>query len=477
MPIQDKRRNKVSQMQPKQTQKFVDIPINKGTNPEWETRLGFPKLFNMFVGDGGKDYSMPWRRNISPNVEIRNIRCAIETPFKNGSYLILTSEALIRLEYGGQITVIRQINNNGRSVQMSENAQFQVGFVDGQHFYVYDQTNNFLKLMGVDQGFSFKSPISITIINNITIVLDYDTGEWAISDPNQMLTFPALDGEQRISSALGDARTLDTINDNLYIFGSTGIERWIPSSGNSPYLFPFAKDNSFRIDFGAASFNAVDQGFSELYFVNSNLIPSVLTSQGVKPIASPAFAKQFSHYPDANQLVGSFYKFLGYFFFHIYFPISDVSWVYCTNSQTWSLVDDHVTASITRQNVVATHEGIFMLTDDDAYSESKKREIQSERIFDYKGTETYRMSLSSVEAKIIQGYKQSSTVEPQHLRLNISLDSDQWLNPVPMPIGNTGQREAITIWRTNLTGHEFTFNLQYQGNYRLTIEKLTAIIK
>ena len=143
----------------------------------------------------------------------------------------------------------------------------------------------------------------------------------------------------------------------------------------------------------------------------------------------------------------------------------------------WSLTDDHVTASVTRENVVADASGVFMLTDDDAYATSKKREFQSKRLVDYKGTETYRMLLNSVEVKIIQGYKQSSIVEPQHLRLSISKDSEQWLNPVPMPMGNTGERNAVTIWRTNLVSHEFTLNIQYQGTYRLTIEKLTAIIK
>jgi len=464
-------------MQAKQTQKFVDIPINKGAMPQWETRLGYPKLFNMFVGEEGHAYCMPWLKNISPLNSIRNIRAIFETQFKNGSYIILTDEALLRLEYTGDVRFIQSIRNNGLPVQIDENQQCQVGFVDGQSFYVYDQANEDLVKMGAIQGFSFTTPISITMVNNIGIVLDSDTGEWAISDPNQLLVFPPIDGEQRISSALGDGRTLETINDNLYIFGSKGIEKWIPSSGNSPYLFPFAKDNSFRIDFGVIATNGANQGFSEIYFVSSNLLPEVLTSAGVKPVASPALAKIFSKYPDIDRISTTFYKFLGNYFFHIYFPVTQISWIYCTNSQTWSLSDDHVTCGITRESVIANLDGVFMLTDDDAYATSKKREFQSERIFHYKGTETYRMSLNSVESKIIQGYIQSSTVEPQHLRLNISLDSEKWLNPVPMPMGDTGEREGITLWRTNLISHEFTFNLQYQGTYRITLEKLTAIIK
>jgi hypothetical protein len=461
----------------KQTRKFVEIPINEGTKPEWETRLGYPKLFNMFVGEDGMPHCMAWRKSLTGNYEIENVRAIIETKYQRGSYLILTSDVFLRLDKNGRMNVISVVKNNNQPVQIAENQQFQVGFVDGQNFYVYTQGTNELLVMGEDQGFSFTSPISITIINNIAIVLDKDTGEWAISEPNQMLLFPALDGEQRISSALGGARTLNTINDNLYIFGSTGVEKWIPSSGNSPYLFPFAKDNSFRIDFGAISVNGSDQGFSELYFVSSNLIPMVLTSGGVQPIGGTGMAKVFSKYPDNTILTCNFYKFLGNYFFHVYFPVSNISWVYCTNSKTWSLTDDHVVASVTRENVVADRSGIFMLTDDDSFAVSKKREFQSKRLTDYKGTETYRMLLNAVEARIIQGYKQLSTVEPQHLRLNISLDSEKWLNPVPMPIGNTGERNAVTIWRTNLSSHEFTVNLQYQGQYRVTIEKLTAIIK
>jgi hypothetical protein len=361
---------------------------------------------------------------------------------------------------------------------MSENLQNQVGITDKQNFYVLSQADNDLfVLMGETQGFVFKTPISITVLNSIAIVLDLETGGWAISDPNQMLSFPPLDNVAKISSSLTQASSLQTLDDNLYIFGTTGVERWVPNSGNNPFLFPFAKDNNFRVDYGSLSTNGTQRGFNEIFFLSSKLIPMLLTVSGAKDIAEPGLAKVISSYPDKDKAETSFYTYLDNYFFSIYFPVSKISWVYCTDSRTWSNIDDKIICSVPRENIVGTDLGVFELTNDNNFSSSKLRLFQSERIAEYKGLEPYRNVVNALEVRLIQGFIQSSEEEQQHLSLKISTDSEEFGNTVISYIGNTGERNARTIWRCNIAATEFTFNIQYQGSYNLTIEKITAILK
>lgn len=464
-------------MQGHETARFIEIPIDKGTVPNFETRLGYPKLFNMFVGEQRKLYSTAWLNQFNKNRAILNSRAVLETTFGNGSYLVVNEEGLFNIDFTGHVRFIGIIKNNGKPVQMDENLQNQVGIVDGENLYVYDLNSGFFGPMGEPNGFVFKSPISIVVLNSIAIVLDLDTSSWGISDPNNMLLFPPLDNVAQISSALTQAASLQTLDDNLYIFGTTGVERWVPNSGNNPYLFPFAKDNNYRVDFGLLSVNGSQRGFNIIYILSSKYIPMSITVQGAKDLTGEGFAKIIANYPDVKLAQTSFYTYLGNYFFHIYFPESKISWIYNTTTETWANGDDNIVCAVPRQDIVCTDKGIFELTDDEKYAVSKKREWQSDRIKNYRGTEPYRELLNSVEAQIVQGFIQSSTVEPQHINLKISFDSQSWSNTVTALMGNTGDRNDLTIWRCNIAAKEFTFNMQYQGPYNLVVDKVTAILK
>jgi len=468
-----------SQFQPKQTPDFVEIPIDDGTAPQWETRLGYPKLFNMFIGQENKAYCTPWKAPINVGYELTDIRAVLMTTFNLGAYIVVTANQILRVGFDGVINIVQEIKNTTLSVQMGENLQNQVGIVDGRNFYVYDQRQNGVTLMGEDQGFTFKSPISITILNSIAIVLDLETSSWAISEPNQMISFPPLDNVAQISSALTQASSLETLDDNLYIFGTTGIERWVPSSTNNQYLFPFAKDNNFRVDFGSISVNGEERGFGRIYFLSSKFIPMIITGRGTESqdIGAPGMARVIASYPDANKAEASFYTFNDNFFFSLYFPESKISWIYCEGSGKWANGDENIIASVPRTNIVASTKGLYELTSDPQFAESKLRMWQSRRIKTYKGTQIYRELVNSIELQMIQGYIQSSTDEPQHVRLKLSLDSESWLNTVPAAIGNTGDRNDLTIWRCNIAGKEYTLNMQYQGTYNFTIDKVSLILK
>lgn len=466
-------------MQAKQASNFVEIPIDDGTVPNWETRLSNPKLFNAFVGEMGKVYCSPWLHKINVGFEMTGVRAIHQTYFGAGSYIVVTANYVLRVDNSGHVSIISSIKNTGLPVQIAENLQDQVGITDCRNFYVIDQNAESFTVMGEAQGFTYKTPISIVVVNSIAVVLDLDTSSWALSDPNQMLTFPALDFVAQISSSLTKASSLETLDDNLYIFGTTGIERWVPNSGNNPYLFPFAKDNNFRVDFGAISINSTQRAFGMIYFLSSKYIPMVITGRGTEsiPLGGEGMAKVLASYPDVMRAECSFYSFKDNFFYHMYFPESGISWVYCEGSKKWANGDDAIISCVPREGIVATPLGLFSLTDDESDSVSKLRMWQSRRMKNYKGTETNRELLSSVDTQIIQGFVQSSTVEPQHISLNISLDSESWLNSVPSQIGNTGDRNALTIWRMNIAAKEYTLNLQYQGTLNFTIDKVTVVLK
>lgn len=465
---------------------FLPIPINRGTRPDWSTRLGYPQLWNMFAGDSEFIYSMPWLNSFTAEA-LTGGRAAHYTPFSGGSYIVVCNTMIYRVLRTGNIAIVATITFSGKAVQIDETISNQIIIVDGLKAYVIDQPKGegFYVLNETDNTFIFKTPISVLVLNNIGIILDHETNGWAISSANNLLEWPVLENVPKVGNSLTQGISLESLGNNLYIFGTTGIERWEVNNNTNPFSFAFVKDDNFRKDIGALSTNCVIRGIDKIYFLSSKYLPSELSANGVVPLADIGTAKIISQYPHLEKSSGSFYTFRGNYFYHLTIPESGIAWVYCENSKTMGLSDDLVLGALPNNEVVITDAGIFNLglTPIGTTTRSKKRMWISERMTDYKGIEPYRATLTGFEVRMVQGQLQqpeiAGVLQPvvdQFLYLTFSLDSITWLNTVPRYIGKTGEFEAVVTWRMNLTAYEFTAKVEYWGELDFVIEKVNATI-
>jgi hypothetical protein len=467
------------QAQPKQNNPFVELPINRGERPDWQPRINYPKLFNMFVGESGHVYTDPGLSQLSADAPDDNTRAIWYSDYQGGSYFVVTNTQILQIALNGaSYDVIANINNSGQAVQIDENAQNQIIIVDGRSAYVYAQqaTPPTFTVLSATQGFNFTSPISVTVLNNIAIILDATTNSWAISDPNNALVWPVLD-YILLDSTLTQGVSLETLGNNLFIFGTTGIERWVPNTGNNTYLFPFDKDTSYRQDFGAISTNGVIRGFNEIYFLSSKYVPMSLSTQGLAELADADYraglAKIISNYVDVNNCQASFYTFKGNYFFTMTFVASGVCWRYCINSKTYSRSDDLIISALRSYQVVATPDGIYNLVEKP--QENKKREIVLDNAKPYKGQQPSRTSLLGIDVQMLQGYLHNTQ---ENLELSFSLDGQQsWTNIVTCPIGRTGERNAQTTWKMNITCKQYVPRITYWGDLEFTITNIYAIVR
>jgi len=291
-----------------------------------------------------------------------------------------------------------------------------------------------------------------------------------------MLNWPALDYVAQIDPALTEPVGLSSIVGNLFIFGTTGIERWVPSTGNNPYLFPFTKDTSYRQDFGAIATNGIVQGFNSVYFLSSKYVPMVLTPQSITELGDADYknglAKILSEYTDVAKCESSFYAYKGVYTFSMTFRDTGICWRYCVDSQTYSRSDDLIISALRTYDVVATPDGVFTL--EPVPQVSKLRQFVGDTIRIYKGQQPNRMSLNGFDVQIIQGLLNN---DDESLELSFSLDGQQtWTNIVNRPMGKTGERNAQTTWVMNITGKEFTPRVSYYGPLDFTIRQMNAIV-
>ena len=472
-------------MQPHQTPPFTNLPIDRGTRPDYETRINYPQLFNMFVGGSKHVYTDPGLSKLSPDAPDQGSRAVHYSSYNGGRYYTVTKTQIIEESFDGTgYRVIAKIANSGMPVQIAENAQHQIIFTDGKKAYVYAQqaTPPTFTVLSATNGFTLENATSVTIVNNIAIVLDANNYTAIVSGPNNALLWPALE-DISVDSTITKPLSLETIDNNLFIFGTTGIERWVPNTGNSPYIFPFDKDTSYKQVVGALSTNSISVGFGEdsdyntLYFLSSRFVPMSLSSVGLKELPSEdckaGLARILSEYEDVQNCETSFYVFKGNYTFAMTFVEKGISWRYCVNSDTFSTGDDLIVSSVDAFPVVATPDGIFTLVQKP--QARKRRTWIGDTLQPYKGQQPSRSTMCGLDAQILQGLPHQGKDE---LELSFSLDGQQvWTNTVNRPMGATGQRNAQTTWAFNIAAKQFTPRLSYYGDLEFTIREINVILK
>jgi hypothetical protein len=457
------------------------LNIAAGSVPDWNTQVNNPVLFNMFIGSTMKQYATP---GLIPIASFDNAIATHYTAFNDGQYITVEELNVWRVSPTGSKDKVGQIPFSSNTiVELTENLQRQVTITgSGVGAYVLDQINSdtFTQL-GADQGFAITNPISCTTINGITIVLGAD-GVWQISLANNSLMWNSL-YLQKIDSQLITALAVKTIDNNLFIFGTGGIERWEPTFNVNQYAFPFQKDQNFKNNFGALSTNAIYSDIDNIFFISSRFIPMQLSGEGLKPIAEEGVARLFGQYQYLSVRT-AVYTYYSYYFFQITFPLDNVTWVYCVNSGKWANTDDFIIdAALINVNgklkneVVLVNNTLSYLSLPPSY---KERYFISESFVMQTKKAPCRAKITCVELMITQGQDVPSLANdesPRRAELSISTDRVTFGNVVPCNIGNVGQRQAKTRWFPTVAGTFARLKIAYFGAIDYTVEGVDVTIK
>lgn len=458
------------------------VNIDTGSMPDFNKQINNPELFNMFIGKSGSQYILPSLDRIG-----RAIPGTLKVHFTNfdgGRYIVVTELNVYRVSPTGAIAQVGTVQFNSQSVvEVTENLQNQVTIVGGGiGAYVLDQNADTFLPLTVAQGFALNNPISCTTLNSFTVVLDA-SGQWQISNPNAAYIYSAIQIQQ-IDSQLVTPLAVRTNDNNLFIFGTAGIERWEPTFNVQTYLFPLQKDQDFKNNFGGLNTSLIESDINYIFFLSSRYMPMTISRAGIEELGNDGIAKVFSEYPDALKGKSSIYTYLSNYFFQITLEESKKTWVYCFNSKKWSnsndlIIDSTASPSVSSglvQEVVALRDGIYNLTSNPT---QKRRRWVSDRFNAYKGQMPSRGLLNGVEIMITQGENIFSILDlaqPEYIELSVSVDNITFGNALKMPIGSPGQTQYRTRFPTNMSGTFFTLKLEYFGSLNYTVEGVDAII-
>tara|TARA_R110000787_G_scaffold21425_6_gene63402 strand:- start:12806 stop:14071 length:1266 start_codon:yes stop_codon:yes gene_type:complete len=407
---------------------------------------------------------------------ISDVLAVHETTYLGGAYIVATKSSLLRVDSGGNVSRLSDIKTSGVTVRMSENQQNEVIIVTGSNAYVYKQkeTSEPFVQLGTAQGFDLNNPVDVVVINTFAIIIGGQDKKWALSSPNNAVAYSTND-IFLTDESMGELTGCAELDNNLFIFGKNGIQRWVPGISRTPEDFPFEQDSNFRKKYGAVSTGSIVSETDRVYFMSSASQVMSLSIQGLEEITTAGISNQLASYVNPQFSRGSIYNYRGSYFYHLTFPEDNASWVFCESSKTWSesdiLILDSAAKIALNLNVVILSDGIYQLTKSHS---SRLLEINTDVILGPDSTQSYRDALNAVKLDLVQGLPQA--VEPQYIELALSTDNLYFGNRVNQSIGLTGKRLTTTRWRMNVLGEQFTLNFRYYGSLDLTIRRLTVDI-
>ena len=447
------------------------IEWNKGSNPDINTRNNNPRLRNMYVSSTGTLERSPSLEVIS---SIDGVVAVKKTNYKQGAYLVATSGQLLRVDSSGSTAPLMKINTSGDPVRIDENVQNQVIVTTGANAYVFNQRTGLKTTLGANEGFALTNPIDVIVINTFAIIIGGTDKQWYVSNADNAISFDS-NNIKETDESLGDLVGCAQEDNNLFIFGKYGIQRWQPSIERTQYDFPFTQDSDFKVKTGALSTSSIQSNESGTYFLASNFSICALMQQSIVSLSSPGITKEISSYQKQYFSKGSVYHHDGHYFYQISFPDDGNSWTYCFESKTFSESDDIIIAAtdslIDGFSVVAVDSGINSLVPPNDYSLCL---WQSEVQLVNNDTGSERQALSSIKLDMTQGLSQSPS--PQKIELQVSLDNLRWSNVITRDIGKVGKTRQSIVWRMNVLSDQFTYRIRYYGNLDVSFRRIIVNI-
>lgn len=185
-----------------------------------------------------------------------------------------------------------------------------VGFVDGQHIYIYREETGSFDI--ITDPHAPSNPTYIKSFGNRFVASGGNTSQFNLSeinlaggaggsfDPDKAWT---IAGQAVFAQASNIIKGFAVLKNNLYIFTPYVTEPWqntpaqLLSTGGTVSTFPWKQNSSYNFDFGLSDVQSLDVGFGMMVWVGQNRagLKQILMSTGgtPEPIATDAIEVLF----------------------------------------------------------------------------------------------------------------------------------------------------------------------------------------
>lgn len=364
---------------------------------------------------------------------------------------------------------VGELDTSRGNVSITDNINSQITIEDNNKIYVYDYANS-----------SFTSPdvpwvpVFIDYQDTYTIATDED-GNWRLSDSSNSLVWPALDLRQ-LQTKADKLKAAVVLNRQLWIIGTKASEVWYDQGSQ---LFPYVRDNSVSIDYGAVSTSSIATGFKKLIWLGKNEKSQnviVYTEGGPPQELSPEgldYVLNSLDFPESSY--GIIFQQDGHIFYQLTFNKDNLSVVYDFTSGEWhKATDEKLDHHIARDIVFFNGKTYFI-----SFNDSKLYELDSD-ITTYDGEEIPRIRILPpikfddnnpfILNKVTLQMEQGQNDTPTKVGISVAKNSGNCFGNVVIQEANpVGHRQGDMSWNGMGRAIDLTIQFQFWSKGRFVI--------
>lgn len=457
----------------------IVLPYNKtkqiGINPErtinlYAVNMGDEQASSALIGCAGLKRSV-----VFPNGNaVRRVYV-----FEKNMYVVVDQYVYIMDNLLTPL-LIGTIGTTQGYVGIAANNAHQVMFVDGTGGWVFNDTTGVFTQI-TDPGFPNPAPSTIVFFNSFFVINSISTNLWAISNPNNGLVYDATQ-TQTFQSQPDTIVAINVINASIFIFGTKNTEIWFGQQGA---FFPFSRDSTIRLQFGAAAVGTVIQAEGMLFFLSqsaSGKSSVMMTNGGIPQSITPADLEQeFDSYSVVSDAHAYLYRMNGHLFYAIYFPTAGTSFLYDVTTNFWVeqqmqngsiyIVSD--AASFNSEIYAGSSKsGLLYLMEQDELQNDGEPITRTRITHPFVAPSLQAIRLNSLEIDMVQGQGKLNPpdVKP-FIELQVSYDRGiTWRKQRTAPISKLGYTAGYrSVFRNLGVNKDFTFKIIIYNSINVTI--------
>ncbi len=437
------------------------LPIDTGTLPAVDPQVSNPRLRGAFVNPKKEIQLLP---HLTLNRSVPGIQAIFKSTF-NDRIIYATQSEVFYIE-NDNVNKAGDIISASAPIRMDENTQNQVVIVNGSGAWVFNQrTTGFSQLTAAANGFDIDNPVDVAVLDTFMVVVGGKDRKWIASNANDATTYDA-NTVITTDNTMGDLTGVQDLDNNLFIFGERGVQRWIPGIERTPNSLPFSQDPTFRDEYGCVSTGSLLSQNNELFYLSQDGQIRMMTAQGANTISNDGIENIINSYTDVKFSKGSYWYHKGHFLYQLTFEPNTNAFVYCSKAQKWSESGDNDLITGFSEFAIQS-DGIYELDTNyaDAY---KKVVIQTPYIKPKLNDLSQRPTLGSVFLEMTQG--KNGSPEVQSCFLQVSKDNILYGNRVRRLLSKVGNRLFQLRWYMNIANTGFTMRFELQLRQDVVIQ-------
>ncbi len=436
---------------------MIQIPIDTGTLPSVDLQVNNPRLNGVFINTKKEIQLLP---HTTLTTFFSDLRAIFQSSFNNRTILV-TNDDVYYVE-NEVLVEVATITNSSFAIRLSENIQGQVCIVNGIGAWAFNQSANTFFKLGDSQGFDLNFPTDVTSLNTFLVVTGGREKKWIVSNANDITQWGANEVQEG-DSHLGDLVGVRVLENNLFIFGTGGVQRWVPSIERVPNSFPFSQDPTYKDEYGCASTSSLSAENNELFYLSDNGQIRRMMATGRSTITNDGIENIINSYTNVDKSFGSYYFWKGHWLYQLTFSDNETAFVYSSKSGKWSESSDLI---IGFDDVPIKSDGVYDFDTD--YSQSfNKILIQTPYIKPRLKDLSKRTVLGAVMLEMTQGKTTNET--NQRCFLSLSKDNIQYGNSVKRSFSKTANRLFQFRWYMNYVNNGFSLRFELQTKTDITI--------